>query len=62
MARAGKTVCVVVADGEVDIIQEAGSCLNKHIRDLKKMGCTVKVHHFSCWADANDFEERKRGW
>ena len=51
-------VCVVIADGCVDIIQEDCPELREHIRDLRDMGCTVKMKRFASWQDAETYEEK----
>jgi len=54
-------VCVVIADGCVDIIQEDCPELREHIRDLRDMGCTVRVKKFTNWVDAHALEEKING-
>jgi len=54
-------VCVVIADGCVDIIQEDCPELREHIKDLRDMGCTVRVKKFTNWADAHKLEDKING-
>lgn len=51
-------VCVVIADGCIDIIQEDGPDLKAHVKELRDMGCTVKVKRFATWQDAETYEEK----
>lgn len=51
-------VCVVIADGCIDIIQEDGPDLKVHVKDLRDMGCMVKVKRFASWQDAETYEEK----
>lgn len=52
------TVYVVIADGSIDIIQTGKVHVDKHVKDLKKMGCEVKVKSFPTWAAAEAFEDK----
>lgn len=47
--------CVVIADGIVDIVEPDGSELKAHVKDLKEMGCTVKVKRFSSPIEADAY-------
>lgn len=54
--RATKVI-VILADDEIDIIQEDCRELNEHCRDLREMGCTVKRKVFTSWEAAEQFED-----
>ena len=53
---------VIIADGTFDQVCEGDSALNREKRDLKKMGCTVKVKPVSSWDEANRIEAKMRGY
>lgn len=39
-------VCVILADGEIDIVQEEGTDLDAHVLELQDMGCRVTMRTF----------------
>ena len=55
-------VFVILADGEIDQIVEGTAAKSREVRDLRAMGCDVSVKQFSSWADANAYEDKKRGY
>lgn len=59
----GNRVYVILASGEIDLIEEGTEiqCAH-HVKWLKKQGHDVKVRWFSSWADANAFEDKCRGY
>lgn len=51
-------IYVLVADGTIDQICEDEASKNREVRDLKKMGCEVKVKCFPTWTLANQYVDK----
>lgn len=54
-------VAVLVADGEVDSVVNWSADAVAHVKDLRAMGCEVKVRLFADWRVAERFEDACRG-
>ena len=57
-------VAVIIADGELDSIQDWAADAVRHVKDLRAMGCTVKIKVFSgehAWPWAEEWAEKKFG-
>lgn len=52
-------IVVVIADNEIDLIQEDCKELRAHITELKEdFGCSVKTREFYSWDEANAYEAK----
>lgn len=51
-------VAVIIADSEIDLIQDWGSDARQHVRDLRAMGCVTRVKHFPSWPEAEAWADR----
>ena len=54
-------VWVFIADGEVDLVSDSPKDHKGHARDLREMGCEVKVRKFKTWAEAEAYADKVRG-
>lgn len=61
MTQAAKEVAVIFADGEVDSVQDWASDSVQHVKDLRAMGCKVKVMLFPTWVEAQAYADMKQG-
>ena len=56
--RTSGMIEVIVADGDIDIVQESGPELEQHKADLRDdLGCTLRVFKFNTWEEAESFED-----
>lgn len=51
---------VIIADGTFDQVCESKRDMERERKDLKKMGCTVKVKPVNSWTEAEAIEDRMR--
>ena len=58
----GAHAWVIVADGEIDQIVGSEREAKREARDLREMGCTVKVRQFDSWHAAEDYADKVRGY
>ena len=54
-------VAVIIADGEVDLIQEWNSDAVAHVKDLRGMGCNVRVRLCVDWSHAQALADKLAG-
>ncbi len=60
--RKGKDMLyVIIADGTFDQVCETEKSRDKEVRDLKRMGCKVRVQTVKSWPEANAIEDRMAG-
>lgn len=50
----------VIADGTFDQVCETKALAKKEERDLRRMGCEVKIKPVADWQEANALEDRMR--
>jgi len=60
MAQVLKQWAVIIADGEIDMKTEWSSDAVQHVKDLRKMGCNVRIKIFNSAKGAEAFEDRWR--
>lgn len=53
---------VIIADGSFDQVCETRETAAREARDLRKMGCTVRVKAVADWAAADALETKMRGY
>lgn len=53
---------VLICDDTFDQVCERKQDMERERRDLKKMGCTVKVKPVKDWNEADALETKMRGW
>lgn len=49
---------VIICDGNFDQVCESAKAMEREKRDLKRMGCTVKVKPVATWSEANAIEDK----
>ena len=54
------TILVIIADGEVDSIQQDGPHAVTYIKDLRERGHDMRVKRFDNWRDAEFYEMNMR--
>lgn len=54
-------VTVYIADGELDLISDSDEDRKTHAKDLRAMGCEVKVIHFDTWKEAEAYGDTIAG-
>jgi hypothetical protein len=55
-------VYVLITEDGIDQIITGAAHRDKEVKDLKALGCSVKVKTFATWEAAEAFEEKFRGY
>ncbi len=49
-------------DQDIDQVCTDYQDAKREAKDLREMGCKVKIEKFKCWKAFDKFEEQVRGW
>lgn len=55
-------IYVIIADGSVDQIVDTDAIAKREAKDLRKLGCEVKVKAVADWQAAYEIETKLRGY
>ena len=53
---------MLIADGEIDQICDSEAEAKREAKDLRDLGCEVKIKHFTSRALAEQYEDDQKEW